>query len=388
MIRALLIFGTRPEAIKMAPVLWALKNHPDFTQLVCLTGQHREQLKPFLDLFEIKADSNLDVMTANQTLAELTGRILSGIDKELLALKPDVVLVQGDTTTTFCGALAAFYRQIPVAHVEAGLRTGNRFNPFPEEVNRQLTGRLAQWHFPPTEAAFQMLRKEGIAEEYMLTTGNTAIDSLHWMIRQLQAGAITIDPESPVHRFKRRFILVTGHRREHFGGGLRAICQALKDIAIGHPELDLVYPVHLNPNVDKPVRELLQGIHNIHLLPPLEYAPFVDLMHRCHFILTDSGGIQEEAISLNKPVLVMRTTTERKEAVESGGALLVGTAPETILQETERLLTDKKHYRQMAMAKNPFGDGTAAEKIVSFLGKQERLMNAGRVMGAPRDRRY
>nr|VFK28918.1 MAG: UDP-N-acetylglucosamine 2-epimerase (non-hydrolysing) [Candidatus Kentron sp. MB]VFK74153.1 MAG: UDP-N-acetylglucosamine 2-epimerase (non-hydrolysing) [Candidatus Kentron sp. MB] len=374
MIRALLILGTRPEAIKMAPVLWALENHPDFTPLVCLTGQHREQLQPFLDLFRIQADANLEVMTENQTLTELTARILPGIDQQISGLQPDVVLVQGDTTTTFCGALAAFYRRIPVAHIEAGLRTGDPYNPFPEEMNRRMTSHLATWHFPPTEVAARALRQEGIVGEDTLTTGNTAIDTLLWVIERLQGGHLTIDPEHPIHGFKRRFLLVTGHRRENFGDGFLAICQALKAIAIAHPELDLVYPVHLNPNVHLPVRRLLRGVDNIHLLPPLPYVPFVSLMHRCHFILTDSGGVQEEALSLDKPVLILRTNTERTEALESGGALLVGAVPETIIGETERLLADQQHYRRMAMAGNPFGDGMAARRIVDFLARRMTLI--------------
>ncbi|MBF0588969.1 MAG: UDP-N-acetylglucosamine 2-epimerase (non-hydrolyzing) [Magnetococcales bacterium] len=365
--RALVLFGTRPEAVKMAPVVRALEAHPRFKPLVCVTAQHRQMLDQVMDLFELKAEVDLDVMRPDQDLGALSARILKKMGKVLDRLKPDLVLVQGDTTTTFCGALAAFYRKIPVGHVEAGLRTGDRFNPYPEEMNRLLTTRLATWHFAPTEHNRQALLKEGVADAQIFLTGNPVIDALHQVRGILDSGGGGDEVAALMARFSRPFLLITGHRRESFGQGFQNICEALRRIAKAHPELDLVYPVHLNPHVQKPVQEILAGVGNIHLLKPLGYAPFVALMNRCRFILTDSGGVQEEALPLGKPVLILRQTTERVEALESGGALLVGTDVARIVEEAERLLSDDKHFEKMSKAVCPFGEGDAAKRIIDVI---------------------
>lgn len=368
--KTLCIFGTRPEAIKMAPLALALAADDRFDAKVCVTAQHREMLDQVLGLFEIKPDFDLDIMKPGQDLTDVTTAILQGLKSVFAKFRPDIVLVHGDTATTFASTLAAYYQQIPVAHVEAGLRTGNLYSPWPEEANRKLTGALARLHFAPTPTSRDNLIAEGVAADRIVVTGNTVIDALLDVVRRLQtddqlrerAGRPTafLDPT-------RKLILVTGHRRESFGGGFERICQALAQIARQHPEVDIIYPVHLNPNVREPVSRLLTAIHNIHLIEPLDYLPFVHLMSRAHLILTDSGGIQEEAPSLGKPVLVMRDTTERPEAVLAGTVELVGTEVSVIVSAAGKLLADPVQYRSMAQAHNPYGDGTATAQIVKAL---------------------
>jgi len=370
MIHSLCVFGTRTEAIKIAPVVKQLAGHKAFVNQVCVTGQHRQMLQPFLDLFKIKPDFDLNVMTPNQTLSKLTASILIGLAGVFEIYRPDVILVHGDTTTTFATSLAAYYHRIPVAHVEAGLRTGNIFLPWPEEANRKLTGALAVQHFAPTPLSRQNLLNEGVPEAAIQVTGNTVVDALFDVLKNFELNpeleqrfAAQFDFLTP----KRRMILVTGHRRENFGGGFERICQALVRIAQKFPDVDVVYPVHLNPQVQAPVNALLSGTPNIHLIAPVDYLPFVYLMKASHIILTDSGGIQEEAPSLGKPVLVMRDSTERPEAVDAGTVQLVGTDAQVILSGVTRLLTDAEHYRRMSQAQNPYGDGEAARRIVEAL---------------------
>ena len=373
--KILIVFGTRPEAIKMAPLVKALQKRADiFETRVCVTAQHRGMLDQVLDLFGLKPDHDLDLMQPGQNLTELTMRVLSGMADVLAAEQPDLVFVHGDTTTSSATALASFYARTPVAHVEAGLRTHNLASPWPEEANRQITGRLTQWHFAPTETARQNLRAENIGDEQICVTGNTVIDAL-FMVRD----AITADPSreeslrvaltSTGYAFDdtKKLILVTAHRRENFGDGFQNICAALDEIAATRPDCDIVYPVHLNPNVEKPVRAALGERSNIHLIAPLEYEPFIWLMDKSHLVLTDSGGIQEEAPALGKPVLVMRDTTERPEAVEAGTVKLVGTDRALISSETLKLLSDETLYRQMSRAHNPYGDGQACTRIISFM---------------------
>lgn len=370
--RILSVFGTRPEAIKMAPVVRALRAAEGFEAPVCVTAQHRDMLDQVLELFELVPDHDLDLMRERQTLPELTARALTGVSRVLEDERPDVVLVQGDTTTTFAGALAAFYHRIPCGHVEAGLRTGDLAAPFPEEANRLLADRLASFYFAPTERCHRALADEGVPPERVWVTGNTVVDAL----LQARDRVTRTMPENDHDAFgnalpaiagKAPLILVTGHRRESFGDGFRRICRALRALAENHPEIVIVYPVHLNPEVQEPVRQTLSDLPNVHLLAPLPYPPFVRLMDRCRFILTDSGGVQEEAPALGKPVLVMRDVTERPEGVEAGTARLVGTDVERIVAEAERLLTDSAAYRAMSRAHNPFGDGRAAERIVGAL---------------------
>lgn len=376
--RLLLVFGTRPEAIKMAPLVHEFKKHPDqFETKVCVTGQHREMLDQVLELFQITPDVDLNIMKSGQDLYDVTSRVLLGMRDVLDALKPDVVFVHGDTTTSSAAALAAFYRQIPVAHVEAGLRTGNIYSPWPEEMNRLITGRIATYHFAPTPLSKQNLLKENVDPQHILVTGNTVIDALHWVVKKIQA---ELGLKSSLHenilRFGydtnrlnegKRLVLITGHRRENFGEGFLNICHAIKNLAQQYPEVDYVYPVHLNPNVRKPVMEILGGgIDNIYLIDPLPYLEFVYLMEQSYLILTDSGGIQEEAPGLRKPVLVMRDTTERPEAVEAGTVLMVGTDKERIEKMVSRLLEDYSFYSSMSDAINPYGDGHACERIVDF----------------------
>lgn len=377
-VTVLSIFGTRPEVIKMAPVVKQLAHHGSFVSQVCVTGQHQEMLKPFLDLFAIEPDYCLDVMQSGQTLAALTAKILQGLDEIFQHKKPDIVLVHGDTTTTFAASLAAFYHHIPVAHVEAGLRTRNIFLPFPEEANRHLTGVLAQFHFAPTSASRDHLLREGVPAEQIYVTGNTVIDALFDVLKQFEGNPLLAAQMAKQFSYlnpARRFILVTGHRRESFGEGFQRICNALADIATKFPEVDIVYPVHLNPAVQKPVKSLLNKQSNIYLIDPVTYLPFVYLMRHAFIILTDSGGIQEEAPSLGKPVLVMRDKTERPEAVEAGTVRLVGTNPTTIVAEVRRLIEDQGHYQTMSQALNPYGDGEAAKRIVYFLSKYFRLIS-------------
>ena len=366
--RVLLVFGTRPEAIKMAPMVQALNAHPDCQPLVCVTAQHREMLDQILELFGIKPDVDLNLMKPGQTLAGLTARILEQLPSVISDLAPDAVVVQGDTTTTFCAALSAYYANVPVGHMEAGLRTGNLRAPFPEEMNRVLTTRLARWHFAATENNRQTLLNEGVDPSSVFVTGNTVIDALLQVRDRIESGQRSPQTNELIERFQRPFILVTGHRRESFGGGFESICTAIAKLATAHPELDIVYPVHLNPNVQEPVRRILSSIDNVKLIDPLPYEPFVAMMCRSEFILTDSGGVQEEAPSLGKPVLVMRDQTERQEGLD-GGVRLVGTSEARILGESEKLLTDSAHYRQMAEAINPYGDGTTSTKIVDLLAR-------------------
>lgn len=365
-LKTLCVFGTRPEAIKMAPLALQLAADERFDAKVCVTGQHREMLDQVLSLFDLKPDYDLNIMKPGQDLTDVTAGILTGLKPVLAEFKPDIVLVHGDTATTFAASLAAYYQQIPVGHVEAGLRTGNIYSPWPEEGNRKLTGALATLHFAPTETSRQNLLNEGVGEERILVTGNTVIDALLDVVAKLEASQSLQAQFSQQFNFLRadkKLILVTGHRRESFGGGFERICRALVDTAKAHPEVQVVYPVHLNPNVREPVNRLLQGIENVHLIEPLDYLPFVYLMNRAHLILTDSGGIQEEAPSLGKPVLVMRDTTERPEAVEAGTVKLVGTDSEMIVKHLNLLLSDESAYAAMSRAHNPYGDGRACSRI-------------------------
>lgn len=368
--KTLCVFGTRPEAIKMAPVVHALSSDDAFSSKVCVTGQHRDMLDQVLEHFEIIPDHDLNLMRPNQDLHTLTARILTGMRSVLLKERPDVVLVHGDTATAFATTLAAFYLQIPVAHVEAGLRTGDLYSPFPEESNRVLIDRIAQFFFAPTERSAQALIDEGHTPSSVWITGNTVIDALLWTrnrlpdISNLQADFGTA---GTVLSSNARIVLVTGHRRESFGGGFLNICTALKDIAIRNKDVHLVYPVHLNPNVQQPVYDLLSDIPNIHLIPPQDYKTFVALMNRSDIILTDSGGIQEEAPSLKKPTLVMRDKTERPEGVQAQLLKLVGTDPTVISEAVQELLDDTHAYARMQQAPNPYGDGTASVQIVEHL---------------------
>lgn len=370
------IFGTRPEAIKLCPVVLALKADPAFDCKVCVTGQHREMLQQVLDVFGVVSDVDLKLMQPNQTLAGLTARALTALDVYLAKEKPDVVMVQGDTTTVLAGALAAFYHHIPVAHVEAGLRTWNMESPWPEEANRQLTTRLAKWHFCPTENNRQNLLKEGVPAENIYVTGNTVIDALH-MAREMVVKNPPNIEGLPTEWFESnnepRMVLITGHRRENFGEGFEHICMAIKKLAEEFPETHFVYPVHLNPNVREPVNRILNiqtsKRPNIHLIEPQSYLPFVALMNRASLILTDSGGVQEEAPSLGKPVLVMRDTTERPEAVTAGTVKLVGTEVDDIYREVKMLMADRVAYGIMSKAVNPYGDGNAAGRILNVLRK-------------------
>ncbi|NGX89795.1 UDP-N-acetylglucosamine 2-epimerase (non-hydrolyzing) [Rahnella sp. Lac-M11] len=368
--KVLTIFGTRPEAIKMAPLVLALSQDAAFESKVCVTAQHREMLDQVLRLFEITPDYDLNIMKPGQGLTEITSRILTGLKPVLDEFKPDVVLVHGDTTTTLSASLAAFYHQIAVGHVEAGLRTGDLSSPWPEEGNRLLTGHLARWHFAPTENARSNLTRENIPESRIFVTGNTVIDALLWVRDRFNSDASLAQQLANTYPFldaSKKLILVTGHRRESFGGGFERICSALADIARQHPDVQIVYPVHLNPNVSEPVNRFLAGIDNIVLIDPQDYLPFVYLMDKAYLILTDSGGVQEEAPSLGKPVLVMRETTERPEAVDAGTVRLVGTDPTKIVKEVNRLLSDENEYNSMSRAHNPYGDGHACRHILDAL---------------------
>lgn len=361
----LTIFGTRPECIKLAPVIKELERQ-GFNYKVCITAQHCQMLDPFLKFFNIRVDYDLDIMKPDQDLYHVTTEALLGLREVLRAERPDIVIVQGDTTTTFAAALAAFYEKIPVAHVEAGLRTGCNYSPFPEEMNRRLTDHLSNWLFAPTERARQNLLHEGLATEKIFVTGNTVVDALLMITRDERFREL--EPPFIVPN-GRRLILVTAHRRESFSK-LEAICQALRQIAESNEDVEIVYPVHLNPNVRGPVYRILDGIERVHLLEPLDYLTFLKLMERSYLILTDSGGIQEEAPTLKKPVLVMREVTERPEVVELGLAKLVGTAPEAIIRETQHLLADSQAYEAMRLGLNPYGDGQAAQRIVQLLSKR------------------
>jgi len=369
-IKILTVFGTRPEAIKMAPLALALAADARFEARLCVTAQHREMLDQVLHLFAIQPDFDLHIMKPGQDLTDVTTAILHGMKEVFSQFKPDIVLVHGDTATTFAASLAAYYQQIPVAHVEAGLRTGNLYSPWPEEGNRKLTGALAALHFAPTETSSQNLQHEGVSASRIVVTGNTVIDALLKVVNTLKQDNALQQKFAQQFVFlspERRVVLVTGHRRESFGDGFERICQALAATAQAFPEVDIVYPVHLNPNVREPVNRLLAGIANIHLIEPLDYLPFVYLMNRAYIILTDSGGIQEEAPSLGKPVLVMRDTTERPEAVQAGTVKLIGTRTAAITQHLSSLLTDTATYNSMARAHNPYGDGHACQRILQAL---------------------
>lgn len=383
--KVMLVFGTRPEAIKMAPLVKAFEQYPeDFDTKVCVTGQHREMLDQVLRIFDITPDYDLNIMKQGQDLYDVTARVLLGMRDVLREVQPDVVLVHGDTTTSTAAALAAFYQQIPVGHVEAGLRTHNVYSPWPEEMNRQITGRIAAYNFSPTPLSRQNLLEEKIDEQSIVVTGNTVIDALYWVVDKIKRDE-TLSAELKkvlatagydVERLNnsqqgRRLVLITGHRRENFGDGFIRMCTAIRDLANKYPQVDFVYPMHLNPNVRKPIHEVfgenLNDFGNMFFIEPLEYLSFVYLMEKSTIVLTDSGGIQEEAPGLGKPVLVMRDTTERPEALEAGTVKLVGTDYDKIVNEVSYLLDDESCYEQMSRAVNPYGDGKACERIVRYL---------------------
>lgn len=371
--KVLLVFGTRPEAIKMAPLALQLKQQEGgFETKVCVTGQHRQMLDQVLELFNLTPDYDLNLMKPGQTLSDITSGVLKGLEQVFAEWTPDVVLVHGDTATTFAASLAAYYHKIAVGHVEAGLRTGDIYSPWPEEANRKLTGALTTYHFAPTQSSYNNLIKENIDPKNITITGNTVIDALLTVKEKVETDRAVIAQFEQQFNFldsTKKLILVTGHRRENFGQGFLNICTALANIAKQYPDVQIVYPVHLNPNVQKPVNELLSDISNIYLIAPQDYLPFVYLMNRSYLILTDSGGIQEEAPSLGKPVLVMRDTTERPEAVEAGTVKLVGTDAALIQQSVVELLENTDLYQTMAAAHNPYGDGTASQQIIRALNK-------------------
>ena len=380
--KVLLVFGTRPEAIKMAPLVMELQKQKERIEtVVCVTGQHREMLDQVLEIFDIKPDYDLNIMKRGQDLYDVTARVLTGMREVLKEIKPDIVLVHGDTTTSTAAALAAFYQQIPVGHVEAGLRTHNIYSPWPEEMNRLLTGRLATYHFSPTPLSRNNLIKESINDRNIIVTGNTVIDALYWVVDKIKNNkeldneleSVLSKADYDVNRLDngKKLVLITGHRRENFGDGFINMCTAIKDLTIKHPNVDFVYPMHLNPNVRKPIHEVfgedLSGLKNMFFIEPLEYLSFVYLMEKSSIVLTDSGGIQEEAPGLGKPVLVMRDTTERPEALNAGTVKLVGTDYNKIVNEVSSLIDDKAAYEKMSKAVNPYGDGLACGRIVNAL---------------------
>jgi UDP-N-acetylglucosamine 2-epimerase (non-hydrolysing) len=368
--KILVIFGTRPEAIKLVPVIEELNKHSlDFKTLICVTGQHRQMLDQVLKIFSIKPDFDLNIMFLNQDLFNVTINILDKLREVLKKEKPDLILVQGDTTTTFVASLSAFYLKIPIGHIEAGLRTYNKYQPFPEEKNRHLVSVLTDFHFTPTERTKSNLLKEGIKEDKIFITGNTVIDALFLTLKKIKESNFKPKELEKIDFVNKKLILVTGHRRENFGRGFENICLALKEIAQKRKNVNIVYPVHLNPNVYEPVKRILANQSNIYLLEPLEYESFIFLMNVAYLILTDSGGIQEEAPSLGKPVLIMRETTERLEGIEAGIAKLIGTDKKNIIIETEKLLNNYKEYKKMVEIKNPYGDGNSAKKIIDILRK-------------------
>jgi len=372
-IKILVSFGTRPEGIKMAPLIKKIQEDPDKMDLIiCSTGQHKEMLTQVTDFFDIKPDIELDLMTKGQTLGGLSSKIITSMEEVFLKEKPDIVLVQGDTTTAFLTAFVAFYQKIKIGHVEAGLRTYNKFSPFPEEINRQLVSKIADLHFAPTKSAYKNLIKEGFDKNSLILTGNTIVDAINWGIRKIER----IDNNKKIDEVKnlqkiidtdKKIILVTMHRRESFGKEIRNVCEALKHISEKHREASIIYPVHLNPNVNGPVNEILGSTENIKLIKPLSYEPFLWLMNKSYFIITDSGGVQEEAPTLKKPVLVIRDFTERTESVELGLSKLVGTKTQNIIDNALILLEDKGEYSKMISGKNPYGDGKASERIVSAI---------------------
>jgi UDP-N-acetylglucosamine 2-epimerase (non-hydrolysing) len=368
--KVLTVFGTRPEGIKMAPLVKALANSANIESRVCVTAQHRQMLDQVLELFEITPDYDLNIMKPGQTLSGITSEILTRIEPVLKEFQPDLVLVHGDTSTTFATTLAAYYQRIAVGHVEAGLRTGNIYSPWPEEANRKLTGALANLHLAPTELSQKNLLQEGVDQDTIHVTGNTVIDALLWVKKKLETNQDlnqSLRDRFPFLRDDARLVLITGHRRENFGDGFERICAAIRSLASDFPGVDFLYPVHLNPNVREPVGRILQGVTNVHLIEPQDYLPFVYLMTRSHIILTDSGGIQEEAPSLGKPVLVMRDTTERPEAVAAGTVKLVGTDGQQIVEAVTTLLTNEIEYNRMSFSHNPYGDGKACERIVNII---------------------
>ncbi len=377
--KILVVFGTRPEAIKLAPIISELhKPAYGLTPRVCVTAQHREMLDQVLRIFSIRVHHDLNIMQKGQSLEDVTTRVLLGMKRVLAEERPDMIVVQGDTTTTFAAALAAFYAGIPVAHVEAGLRTWNKRSPFPEEVNRVITTHLADLHFPPTEQSRKNLLREGVDPKTVLVTGNTVIDALFHIIKDVRRSAPAFEREFSMVDFSRRMVLVTGHRRENFGPGFQNICRAIRSIALSEPDVEIIYPVHLNPNVQAPVRSILSGLPNVHLLEPLDYRPFLFLMDRSTLILTDSGGVQEEAPSLGKPVLVMRNHTERPEAVRAGTVRLVGTDTRRIVTDVRRLLHDRRLYLTMSRAHNPYGDGKSSPRIAKAIRKYLRAQAGSR----------
>ena len=371
--KILTVFGTRPEAIKMVPVIHALEADPRFDSKVCVTAQHREMLDQVMNLFNIKPDFDLSVMKPGQTLIDLTSEILKALKPILESVEPDLVLVHGDTTTTFASSLAAFYHKIKIGHVEAGLRTGNIYSPWPEEANRKLTTSITNYHFAPTNGSKENLLKEGVPECNIEVTGNTVIDTLFQVREKLEKDKALSDKLAIKFNFldsNKKLVLITGHRRESFGEGFERICKAIEQIANTHQDIQVIYPVHLNPNVQEPVNRYLRDLDNVFLTEPQEYLPFCYLMNKASIILTDSGGIQEEAPSLGKPVLVMRETTERPEAVEAGTVKLVGTNIDLIVNEVNLLLTDAEEYYKVSQAHNPYGDGLACGRIIQFLAKE------------------
>ena len=383
--KVMLVFGTRPEAIKMAPLVKKFQDNTDFQTLVCVTAQHREMLDQVLDIFDIKPDYDLNIMKQGQDLYDITSRVMLGLRDVLNETNPDIVLVHGDTTTSMAAALAAFYKQIPVAHIEAGLRTNDIYSPWPEEMNRRMTGRIATYHFSPTELSRQNLLKENVDDKNIIITGNTVIDALFMVVDKIKndtALAETLKNNIKENGYdverQKKLVLITGHRRENFGDGFKNICCAIRDLSIKYPDVDFVYPMHLNPNVRKPISEIFgidvknkthenQFSPNTFFIEPLDYLNFVFLMEKAHIVLTDSGGIQEEAPSLGKPVLVMRNNTERPEALDAGTVKLVGTDYKMIVGEVSKLLDDECCYNKMSHAVNPYGDGLACERIVDFM---------------------
>ena len=373
-IKILVVFGTRPEAIKMLPLCQALLQNEDFITKICVSAQHREMLDQILDIFDIKPDIDLNIMKHGQDLTDVTSSILLGMRNVFLEHKPDLVLVHGDTTTTIASAMAAFYSKIPVGHIEAGLRTNNIHAPFPEEFNRQVVSRITSFHFAPTDLNSSNLESEGHLPKTIAVTGNTVIDALFWVLKRLDNDTNRKDQiirllgeQLPFDCEKTKYILITGHRRENFGEGFINICEAIAELAIKFPTIDFVYPVHLNPNVQEPVMNILSKINNIHLIRPLDYEPFVYLLKNCYLVLTDSGGIQEEAPSLGKPVLVMRDVTERPEAINAGTVKVVGAEKAKIVNETSLLLEDASVYSAMTRAYNPYGDGNACDRIIKVI---------------------
>ncbi len=365
----LFVFGTRPEAIKLAPVIKEFKNDKKFKVTVCITAQHREMLDEVLCFFNIKPDYDLNIMKKNQTLSNITSNVLTGLDSVLKTVNPDTIFIQGDTTTAFAGALAGFYHKVKIVHIEAGLRSYNKYSPFPEEINRVLTGHIADIHFAPTKQSVQNLKKENIKQQ-VFNVGNTVIDALHFGLKLIKQNKDKYRNHFDFLDFNKKIILVTGHRRENFGKDFENIYKALKEIALNHKNtVEIVYPVHLNPNIQKPVKKILGKIENVYLIKPLEYSYLLYLMDRSYMVLTDSGGLQEEAPFLGKPVLVMRNVTERIEGIKNGSAKLVGTDKRRIIQEAEKLLTDDKIYEKMTKTTNLYGDGKAAKRIKSIILK-------------------